>query len=75
MSSVTIAGRMLYATADSSEQVLAFYRAALPLLGWEERSADAEKIAANRDTAGLTVITETVDGKTQILMQLLDAVD
>jgi hypothetical protein len=44
-SSVKNAGRMLYATADSPEQMLAFYRAALPLLGWEERLADAEKIA------------------------------
>ncbi|CCF84550.1 conserved hypothetical protein [Nitrolancea hollandica Lb] len=73
MSQVKNAGRMLYSTTDSPEQVIAFYRSALPLLGWQETSANEKSMSAKHGDAALTVSVSSGEGGTKILLQLLDA--
>lgn len=73
MSQVKNAGRMLFTTSDSPEQVIAFYRAALPLLGWEETSASERNMAARHDNAAVVINASPVEGGTRILVELLDS--
>lgn len=73
MSQVKNAGRMLFTTTDSPEQVIAFYRSALPLLGWQETAANEKSMNAKHGDAALAVSVNTGEAGTRILLQLLDA--
>ncbi len=73
MSQVKNAGRMLFRTTDSPEQVIAFYRSALPLLGWQETSANEKNVGAKHGDAALTVSVSAGEAGTKIFLQLLDA--
>lgn len=73
LSQVKNAGRMLFSTSDSPEQVIAFYRGALPMLGWKETSANEKNVSATHGDAGLGITVTGEGSGTQILMQLLDA--
>ena len=73
MSQAKNAGRMLYSTTDSPDQVIAFYRSALPLLGWKETTANERRMAAKHGNASLEISVSPGDGNTRVLLQLLDA--
>lgn len=73
MSQVKNAGRMLFDTTDSPEQVIAFYRSALPLLGWEETSATEKGMAAKNADAAVAISVIPGEAGTRILMEVLDA--
>lgn len=73
MSQVKNAGRMLFTTTDSPEQAIAFYRSALPLLGWQETSANEKNVGAKHGDAALTVSVSSGEAGTKIFLQLLDA--
>ena len=67
------AGTMLYTTSDSPAQVLAFYRGALPKLGWKEQSANSIELTERRDSGGVLVVSATVaQGQTNILLMLTE---
>lgn len=73
MSQVKNAGLMLFHTTDSPGQVIAFYRSALPLLGWQETSAKGTEMTAKNNGAALTVRASAKESGTQVLLQLLDS--
>ena len=66
-------GTMAFRTAAPPEQVIAFYRAALPLWGWTEERADAGRLFATRSNAALVISVTAEEGVTRILMILSDA--
>jgi len=66
-------GIMLFHTTDSPEQVIAFYRGALTLLGWQEQRADGHQVVARRGPAALTAVATGSTGNTTIMLILTDA--
>jgi len=67
-------GTLSFATPDPADAVLAFYRTALPQLGWELRPSPASSIAARRGDAALTVVVKGSEHGTTVLLMLTDAV-
>jgi hypothetical protein len=65
-------GSLVLTTTDSAEQVLAYYRGALPFLGWKEITANAQKVSFRTDKASITVSATSANGSTAILLILGD---
>ncbi|MCX7624188.1 MAG: hypothetical protein N2Z82_10630 [Thermomicrobium sp.] len=66
-------GTISFAVPDPVDQVLAFYRTALPALGWELQPAPQNAIAAERGAAALTVIARGSEHGTTVILMLTDA--
>lgn len=71
-SGVLNAGTMLYETKDSGLKVIAFYRSALPFLGWKELSSNGRQVLMQNDKAAITISVSPKKGGTNIVMQLTD---
>lgn len=71
-SGVLNAGNMLYETVDPGNKVIAFYRAALPFLGWKELNSNAVQVVMQNDKAAITISVSPKKGGTNIIMQLTD---
>lgn len=70
--SVENAGTMLWETTDPADNVIAFYRAALPFLGWKEDHSTSAQMVATSDTASLVISVIPREGGTQVIMMLSD---
>ncbi len=70
---VEAGGTISFATPDSADAVLDFYRTALPALGWELKPSPASSISAVRERASLTVVVKGSEHGTTVLLMLADA--
>lgn len=65
-------GSLVLTTTDSAEQVISFYRAALPFLGWKEITSNAQKASFRTSKASITISATSGNGSTAILLILGD---
>jgi hypothetical protein len=57
------------------EEVIAFYRGALRVLGWEERRVSNREMTARKERASLLVVVTNDNDRTVIMMMITDAPD
>jgi hypothetical protein len=65
-------GVLLLGVDDSPEDVIAFYRGALAVLGWEEQRVTASELSAQNDDASLFMTVNENEGGRYVLMILTD---
>lgn len=65
-------GSIVLTTADSVAQVIAYYRAAMPFLGWKEITSNAQKASFRTTKASITISATSGKGSTAILLILGD---
>lgn len=65
-------GSIVFSSEDSPEKVLAYYRAALPFLGWKEIGANSGHASFRTSKASLTITVSDNNGVTSIMMILGD---
>ncbi len=70
---VEAGGTISFATPDSADAVLDFYRTALPALGWKLQPSPASSVSAVREGASLTVVVKGSEHGTTVLLMLADA--
>jgi hypothetical protein len=75
-SQVENAGTILLDGYDATpEEIIAFYRGALRVLGWEERRVSEREMTAESDAASLLVTVSVHDEQTLIMMMVTDRLD
>lgn len=72
-SMVENAGTIIVDTPDETAEVMAFYRGAMPALGWTEVRASATQAVFETDVASLTISLVRQGETTLAMLQLLDA--
>lgn len=65
-------GSLVLTTTDSVEQVISYYRAAMPFLGWKEINSNAQQASFTSKDASISISATSANGSTAILMILGD---
>jgi hypothetical protein len=65
-------GSLVLTTSDSVEKVIAYYRAAMPFLGWKEVNANDRQATYTSKDASISISANSSNGSTAILMILGD---
>jgi hypothetical protein len=65
-------GSLVLTTTDSVEKVIAYYRAAMPFLGWKEINSNERQATFTSKDASISISASSANGNTAILMILGD---
>lgn len=65
-------GSLVLTTSDSVEQVISYYRAAMPFLGWKEVKSNERQATFTSKDASMSISATSSNGNTAILMILGD---